>query len=37
MGINRRVDIVRSPEDGEFIISPIRLGSRGDSYFEYLL
>ncbi|KIM27368.1 glycoside hydrolase family 47 protein [Serendipita vermifera MAFF 305830] len=29
--------VFMNPEDGEFIISPIRLGSRGDSYFEYLL
>lgn len=26
-----------SPADGEFVLSPIRLGSRGDSYYEYLL
>ncbi|PVF95472.1 glycoside hydrolase [Serendipita vermifera] len=29
--------VFMNPADGEFIISPIRLGSRGDSYFEYLL
>jgi hypothetical protein len=29
--------VFMNPEDGEFIMSPIRLGSRGDSYFEYLL
>ena len=26
-----------SPEDGRFVLSAIRLGSRGDSYYEYLL
>ncbi|OCF38271.1 mannosyl-oligosaccharide alpha-1,2-mannosidase [Kwoniella heveanensis CBS 569] len=26
-----------SPQNGQFVISEIRLGSRGDSYYEYLL
>jgi len=26
-----------NPEDGKFVMSDIRLGSRGDSYYEYLL
>lgn len=25
------------PQNGQFVISEIRLGSRGDSYYEYLL
>ncbi|KAI0931149.1 hypothetical protein AcV5_005303 [Taiwanofungus camphoratus] len=29
--------IFMNPDDGRFAISPIRLGSRGDSYYEYLL
>lgn len=29
--------IFLNPDDGKFAISPIRLGSRGDSYYEYLL
>ncbi|KAI8981325.1 glycoside hydrolase [Trametes punicea] len=29
--------IFMNPEDGRFVLSPIRLGSRGDSYYEYLL
>ncbi|KAG8813112.1 mannosyl-oligosaccharide alpha-1,2-mannosidase [Serendipita sp. 399] len=33
----RLPSVFMNPEDGEFIISPVRLGSRGDSYFEYLL
>jgi hypothetical protein len=28
---------VHRPETGQFIVSDIRLGSRGDSYYEYLL
>ncbi|EJU02677.1 hypothetical protein DACRYDRAFT_21697 [Dacryopinax primogenitus] len=31
------VPIFISPETGEFYISEVRLGSRGDSYYEYLL
>ncbi|KAI0778922.1 glycoside hydrolase [Trametes elegans] len=29
--------IFMNPEDGRFVMSAIRLGSRGDSYYEYLL
>ncbi|KAI0640197.1 glycoside hydrolase [Trametes polyzona] len=29
--------IFMNPEDGHFVMSAIRLGSRGDSYYEYLL
>ncbi|KAI0789489.1 glycoside hydrolase [Abortiporus biennis] len=29
--------IFLNPEDGHFVLSAIRLGSRGDSYYEYLL
>ncbi|KAI0801357.1 glycoside hydrolase [Fomes fomentarius] len=29
--------IFMNPEDGRFVLSAIRLGSRGDSYYEYLL
>ncbi|TBU26799.1 glycoside hydrolase [Dichomitus squalens] len=29
--------IFMNPTDGRFVLSPIRLGSRGDSYYEYLL
>ncbi|OBZ68634.1 Mannosyl-oligosaccharide 1,2-alpha-mannosidase [Grifola frondosa] len=29
--------VIHSPEDGRFALSAIRLGSRGDSYYEYLL
>jgi len=25
------------PQNGQFVMSEIRLGSRGDSYYEYLL
>ncbi|CCA77723.1 related to alpha-mannosidase [Serendipita indica DSM 11827] len=35
--MGRLPSVFINPDDGEFIISPIRLGSRGDSYFEYLL
>ncbi|KAK4048589.1 mannosyl-oligosaccharide alpha-1,2-mannosidase [Microbotryomycetes sp. JL221] len=31
------VPIFVSPDSGEFVMSEIRLGSRGDSYYEYLL
>ncbi|KAF8609494.1 glycoside hydrolase [Ceratobasidium sp. AG-I] len=31
------VPIFMSPDSGQFIVSDIRLGSRGDSYYEYLL
>ncbi|KAB5593388.1 Mannosyl-oligosaccharide alpha-1,2-mannosidase [Ceratobasidium theobromae] len=31
------VPIFMSPETGQFLVSDIRLGSRGDSYYEYLL
>ncbi|KAG9023567.1 mannosyl-oligosaccharide alpha-1,2-mannosidase, partial [Serendipita sp. 407] len=33
----RLPSVFMNPADGEFIVSPVRLGSRGDSYFEYLL
>jgi hypothetical protein len=26
-----------SPQNGQFVMSEIRLGSRGDSYYEYLI
>jgi hypothetical protein len=26
-----------SPADGRFVTAPVRIGSRGDSYYEYLL
>ncbi|KAI0082165.1 glycoside hydrolase [Panus rudis PR-1116 ss-1] len=29
--------IFMNPQDGRFVLSAIRLGSRGDSYYEYLL
>lgn len=29
--------IFLSPEHGQFMVSPIRLGSRGDSFYEYLI
>ncbi|EMD42355.1 glycoside hydrolase family 47 protein [Gelatoporia subvermispora B] len=29
--------IFMNPEDGRFVLAAIRLGSRGDSYYEYLL
>lgn len=29
--------VPNSPEDGELYLSSIRLGSRGDSYYEYLI
>ncbi|KAI0714702.1 glycoside hydrolase [Earliella scabrosa] len=29
--------IFMNPDDGRFVLSAIRLGSRGDSYYEYLL
>lgn len=31
------VPIFLSPDSGSFIMSEIRLGSRGDSYYEYLM
>ncbi|QRV76440.1 glycoside hydrolase family 47 protein [Ceratobasidium sp. AG-Ba] len=31
------VPIFMSPETGQFLVSDIRLGSRGDSFYEYLL
>ncbi|KAF7323479.1 alpha-1,2-Mannosidase [Mycena chlorophos] len=34
---NRLVPISMSASDGKFVQSEIRLGSRGDSYYEYLL
>ncbi|KAH9914637.1 glycoside hydrolase [Epithele typhae] len=34
---NGLASIFMNPEDGRFVLSAIRLGSRGDSYYEYLL
>jgi hypothetical protein len=33
----KRSDRILSADNGQFLISDIRLGSRSDSYYEYLL
>ena len=33
----KRSDCILSADNGQFLISDMRLGSRGDSYYEYLL
>lgn len=33
----KRSDRILSADNGQFLMSDIRLGSRGDSYYEYLL